>query len=234
MIPTSSHNEALAGDTLYSAFLNHEWREIVLPFVIAGMEKIAAAIEDESDRQDFEVLYGAMIDDFYNEDSMDGTPVGTIVAFGNYNSVPAKWLYCNGSLVSQATYPALYALIGTIYGATSGGNFRLPELRQRMIFGALNAPSYEQGVYAGVEATSISISNLPSHSHQLPSHLHTIATGDGLGTRIDRVARSTVNSPNTQNTDTEPATNTDSVGAGASFNIMNPHLCVGYIIKALP
>jgi hypothetical protein len=73
LIPTTDHNEALAGDTLYSAFLNHEWRTIVLPFVIAGMKQLAAAIEDESERQDFEVLYGAMIDDFYNADSPGGT-----------------------------------------------------------------------------------------------------------------------------------------------------------------
>ena len=66
MIPTSEHNEALAGDVLYSAFLNHEWRTIVLPFIIDGLAKIAAGIEDETDRQAFEVRYGALIDDFYN------------------------------------------------------------------------------------------------------------------------------------------------------------------------
>jgi microcystin-dependent protein len=198
------------------------------------MEKIADSIEDESDRQDFEVLYGAMIDDFYNEDSVDGTPVGTIIAFANYNAIPAKWLYCNGSLVSQAAYPQLFALIGTIYGATSGGNFRLPELRQRMIYGAYNAPSYEQGVYAGVEATALSLSNMPAHSHVVPAHSHVIGTAAGTGAQANQVARGNSTSVSTQATDTEPATNTDSVGAGASFNIMNPHLCVGYIIKALP
>lgn len=164
----------------------------------------------------------------------DFSPVGTIVAFANYNSVPEKWLYCNGSLVAQSTYPELFDLIGTIYGATVGSDFRLPELRQRMIFGALNAPSYEQGVFAGVEATALSISNLPAHSHEVPAHAHTFSTSLNNGTRQDRVARGDNTNVLTQSTFNQPATNTDNVGAGASFNIMNPHLCVGYIIKALP
>ena len=65
MIPDSDHNETLAGDTLYSVSLNYQWRKIVIPFVISGMEQIAAAIEDETERQEFEARYGALIDDFY-------------------------------------------------------------------------------------------------------------------------------------------------------------------------
>ena len=164
----------------------------------------------------------------------DTVPVGTISAFANYMSIPAKWLYCNGALVSQATYPDLYALIGTIYGATSGGNFRLPELRQKMIFGALDAPSYQQGVFGGVEATALSVSNIPAHNHSIPAHSHTFGTSSGQGARTDRVQRGDLTSIGTQTTDTEPATVTGDVGAGAAFNIMNPYLCVGYIIKALP
>lgn len=67
MIPTSEHNEALAGDSLYSAFLNHEWREVVIPIIVSGMEQIAETIEDETERQTFEVRYGALIDDLYGD-----------------------------------------------------------------------------------------------------------------------------------------------------------------------
>jgi microcystin-dependent protein len=188
----------------------------------------------DSDWDDTDGAIASAINEIRRSTMPDFMPVGSIVAFGNYNSVPANWLYCNGALVAQATYPDLFALIGTIYGATSGGNFRLPELRQRMIYGALNAPSYEQGVQGGVEATSISISHLPAHSHVVPAHAHTVATASGQGTNVNRVARGDNQGAGTIATDNEAATNTDSVGAGASFNIMNPHLCVGYIIKALP
>lgn len=66
MIPTSEHDEALAGDTLFSASLNYEWRRIVIPAIIARLDVIAATIDDETDRQDFELRCGALIDDLYN------------------------------------------------------------------------------------------------------------------------------------------------------------------------
>jgi microcystin-dependent protein len=234
-VPTSAHNEALTGDTLYSAFLNYEWRQIVLPFVISGMQKIASGIEDESDRQDFEVLYGAMIEDFYNEDVVDGTPVGAIMAFANHGAIPAKWLLCNGSLISQATYPDLYAICGTIYGATSGGDFRLPELRGRVIFGARpGTPFYEQGEQGGVEATTISLSNMPEHHHVVPAHSHSILKASTVAGVNTRAAIGSNNAIADQATSIQPATNTSDEGAGAPFNIMNPYLQVSYIIKALP
>jgi microcystin-dependent protein len=235
LIPTTNHNEALAGDTLYSAFLNHEWRTIVMPFVIRGMAEIAAGIEDETERQAFEVLYGAMIDDFYNEESMDGTPVGSILAFANHGAIPAKWLLCNGSLISQATYPDLYAICGTIYGAISGGDFRLPELRGRVIFGARpGTPFYEQGEQGGVEATTISLSNMPEHHHVVPAHSHTILKASSVAAQTARAAIGSNAAAIDQATSIQPATNTSDEGAGAPFNIMNPYLQVSYIIRALP
>lgn len=232
--PTTAHNATIAGDALTSVSLNYEWRRFVALAVQNELSRQFATNDDGTIPDALESWFDALIADIYTGEIVDGTPVGTIAAFANYNAIPAKWLYCNGSLVSQATYPALYALIGTIYGATSGGNFRLPELRQRMIYGALNSPSYEQGVYNGVEATSISISNMPAHSHVVPAHAHVTSTAEAVGTNVARVARGNNQGLGTIATDNEPATNTSDVGAGASFNIMNPHLCVGYMIKALP
>lgn len=39
------------------------------------------------------------------------------------------------SLVSQASFPTLYANLGTIWGPASGGNFTIPDLRGRAEFG---------------------------------------------------------------------------------------------------
>ena len=64
-------------------------------------------------------------------------PVGTIVAYGD-DSTPEGWLHCNGQSLVRATYPALFALIGTTYGAgaDSGNTFAAPELRDKMLMGA--------------------------------------------------------------------------------------------------
>jgi hypothetical protein len=56
-------------------------------------------------------------------------PAGTIEMFGG-QSVPAGWLLCDGRAVSRAAYGALFAAIGTAYGAPGGADvFRLPDFR---------------------------------------------------------------------------------------------------------
>jgi microcystin-dependent protein len=51
-------------------------------------------------------------------------------------TAPASALKCNGAAVSRTTYAALFAVIGTIYGAGDGSTtFNLPELRGEFIRG---------------------------------------------------------------------------------------------------
>lgn len=53
-------------------------------------------------------------------------PVGTIIIRAN-TTIPDGWLLCDGRPVAQADYPALYAHLGSTYGATAP-NFNLPPL----------------------------------------------------------------------------------------------------------
>lgn len=57
----------------------------------------------------------------------DFTPSGIIQMYAG-NAAPQGWLYCNGAVVSQTTYPTLFAAIGSTYntGGEGAGNFRLP------------------------------------------------------------------------------------------------------------
>ena len=77
-----------------------------------------------------------------------GMPSGTIIPYAG-NSAPPTFLLCDGSPVSQTTYPRLYATIGQRYAnlywkgdftdsgtLTSAGQFRLPDLRGRTVLGA--------------------------------------------------------------------------------------------------
>lgn len=66
-----------------------------------------------------------------------GNPVGTIISFAAWNP-PVGYLRCDGSLVSQSAYPALYAVIGDLYGFnTPAGSFFLPDLLGKTMMGAL-------------------------------------------------------------------------------------------------
>ncbi|WP_438481282.1 tail fiber protein [Oleiharenicola lentus] len=55
-------------------------------------------------------------------------PAGTIVAFGG-ETIPAGWRLCDGSLLNRSDFPALFAALGTNFGADNTATFRVPDLR---------------------------------------------------------------------------------------------------------
>jgi phage-related tail fiber protein len=62
-------------------------------------------------------------------------PAGHI-AYTARNTAPAGWLKANGAAVSRTAYAALFAAIGTTYGAGDGFNtFNLPDLRGEFMRG---------------------------------------------------------------------------------------------------
>lgn len=63
-------------------------------------------------------------------------PIGAILAYGGM-SAPAGWMICNGAAVSRTTYAALFAAIGTAFGAGDGSTtFNIPDLREATTKGA--------------------------------------------------------------------------------------------------
>jgi len=59
---------------------------------------------------------------------MEGT-IGEIRAFGG-NFAPRGWAFCNGWLMSIRNNPALFSILGTMYGGDGVNNFALPDLRE--------------------------------------------------------------------------------------------------------
>lgn len=99
-------------------------------------------------------------------------PVGSITMWAGTGGIPGNWLLCNGGTVSRSTYAALFAAIGTTYGAGDGTTtFGLPNLVQRFPRGAAT-----NGNATGGAAThTLAVGELPAHSHGLNSHTHTAA-----------------------------------------------------------
>jgi microcystin-dependent protein len=101
-------------------------------------------------------------------------PPGVILPFGGVAAnVPSGYLPCDGRSLSAAAYPNLYAAIGTTWGG-SGGNFNLPNLADSTLVGSSGSAAV--GVTGGSNTTTLSISNLPAHSHAVTDtgHTHTI------------------------------------------------------------
>ena len=62
-------------------------------------------------------------------------PVGTVLDFSG-DDAPEGFLLCSGQEVSRETYAALFAVVGTTYGAGNGtSSFLLPDLRGRVAAG---------------------------------------------------------------------------------------------------
>ncbi|MBD2449416.1 tail fiber protein [Nostoc sp. FACHB-152] len=92
------------------------------------------------------------------------------------NTAPSGWLWCDGATYSQATYPALYAALGSSYNV-GGGNFRVPDHRGRVAVGAGQGSGLTNrtlGQTFGSETVTLDVSQLPSHNHGVndPGHSH--------------------------------------------------------------
>ena len=93
--------------------------------------------------------------------------IGEIRIFtGNF--APTGWFLCQGQLLPISSYQALFAIIGTFYGGNGTSNFQLPNLQGRFPIGRGNGASgqiYNIGQIGGVEQISLTINNLPTHTH---------------------------------------------------------------------
>lgn len=107
-------------------------------------------------------------------------PVGTIWMYGGA-AAPEGWMLCQGQAISRATYAALFAVFGTLYGAGNGSTtFGLPSLVGRVPLGLY--PGGTWGATLGLMAGSAD-ATLPVHNHTGADHLHPV----GLTTGTDSV-----------------------------------------------
>lgn len=97
-----------------------------------------------------------------------GSPyLGEIRMFGG-NYAPFGWAFCNGQMLSIAQNNALYNLLGTTYGGDGVNNFGLPDLQGRVPVHqgqAQSGSNYVLGQKSGSETVTLTVSQIPSHSH---------------------------------------------------------------------
>jgi len=94
---------------------------------------------------------------------------------GYFSSIPSGYLLEDGSAVSRTTYSDLFAAIGTTYGAGNGSTtFNLPDSRGRVAvnLSPSDAEFNTMGEKYGEKAHTISIAEMPSHTHIQDPHNH--------------------------------------------------------------
>lgn len=100
-----------------------------------------------------------------------------------------------GQLLLVASYTTLYAKIGVSFGGIAGLNFNLPNLSEDTAYiGLLRAGTAGVGTLTGIANYSLSVANIPQHTHNFSgntsidgAHTHDITVRDALigFTRVD-------------------------------------------------
>ncbi len=92
------------------------------------------------------------------------------IAFVAFNFAPQGWAECNGQILSISQNTALFSLLGTTYGGNGITTFALPDMRGRVPMHAgqgLGLSPRSQGEMGGAEHHTLTIPEMPVHTHQL-------------------------------------------------------------------
>lgn len=99
--------------------------------------------------------------------------LGEIQIFA-FNFAPKGWAMCNGQLISIQQNQALFSLLGTTYGGNGVQNFALPNMQSRVPMHVSN--SFPLGTVMGEEAHTLTVNEIPAHTHSLAATTTTADT----------------------------------------------------------
>lgn len=142
-------------------------------------------------------------------------------------TAPPGWLIEDGAAVSRATYAALFAEIGTTYGAGNGTTtFNVPDSRKRVPVGldASDADFDTLGKTGGAKTHTLITAEMPAHSHPVRKGTAGLAftqssVNDGSVSNRFRLAEGTA------------ALITTNTGGGEAHNNLQPYIVKNWIIK---
>src|SRR5882757_353914 len=83
----------------------------------------------------------------------------------SFGFAPKGWAMCNGQVLPINQNQALFSLLGTTYGGDGRVTFALPNLQSRIPLHA--GAGFTLGQNGGEEIHTLSVAELPGHSHLL-------------------------------------------------------------------
>ncbi|OKH87961.1 hypothetical protein LF95_14785 [Thalassospira sp. TSL5-1] len=104
---------------------------------------------------------------------------------------PKNYAEANGQELQRTSYPALYSLMGNVYGGT-GNSFQLPDLRGRSVVAENDSPGRQinRGDKRGSTTTTLTPNDMPAHLHMINPAMFNLS-----GTLKANISTSTANSP---------------------------------------
>ena len=102
---------------------------------------------------------------------------------------PKGWALCNGQLLPINQNQPLFSLLGTTFGGDGRVNFALPDLRARTPIHV--GSGHTLGERGGEQAHTLSIAELPTHTHVFNATTAASTTNDPSPTNTKMLAQST-------------------------------------------
>ncbi len=130
--------------------------------------------------QDGTAINALLLERFQDEINYN-TPIGVIHEYAG-SEAPTGYLLCQGQEISRTTYADLFQVIGTTYGSGDGSTtFHIPDMRGRVVVG-LNSSDTDfnaLGKQGGSKTHTLSVDEMPSHTHTQNAHKHTASGSSG-------------------------------------------------------
>jgi len=144
-------------------------------------------------------------------------------------AAPAGTLVCDGATYLRVDYPNLYDVLDSVF-ILDADSFVVPDLRDRFVMGAsaTNIP----GATGGSDSATLTVEQLPPHSHTTQPHSHTEITATPALITIGPGAPAPAAVPGAGVTGLATVV-VDDTGNGDPVSITPPFVALMYVLVAL-
>jgi microcystin-dependent protein len=149
----------------------------------------------------------------------------------SFNFPPKGWALCDGQLLPINQNQALFSLLGTTYGGDGRVNFGLPNLQGNVPIHM--GSGHTLGERGGEQGHTLSISEIPTHTHVFTASSTQPAVGAGLTpspTQILAKTRSSFLYASPQSLAAMPPDALQNVGGSQAHLNMQPFLVLNFSI----
>jgi microcystin-dependent protein len=145
------------------------------------------------------------------------------------NFAPAGWEICAGQLMPISENETLFNLIGTTYGGDGQSTFALPDLQGRIPIH--QGSNFVLGETGGVEEVTLTVSQIPAHSHPMLASANNASTANAQGNILAQTPSYTPYISGFNPTTQMAPNNVNPVGGSQPHTNFQPYLCVNFIIS---
>jgi len=160
--------------------------------------------------------------------------LGEVRLFG-FNFCPVGWLEAAGQTLSVTQNTALFSLYGTTYGGNGSTTFGLPNLSGRAPYGMASGGAGQPiGAVYGTSTVTLTVANLPPHTHQLTASSAPDTTNSPAGAFLATPAGGKLYAPAGSPPNSPMAVSAIGItGSGVPISVQSPALSMNWCVATV-